>query len=109
MARREFLEETGHEVPEGPLVDLGEIRQKSREGRPGVGGARATSTRPSAVSNTYEMEWPPRSGRMQSFPEIDRVEWFDLEDGAPEAEGRAGAVPRSATADAGIERGTLPR
>ena len=30
-----------------------------------------------AVSNTFEMEWPPRSGRMQAFPEIDRVEWFD--------------------------------
>jgi predicted NUDIX family NTP pyrophosphohydrolase len=30
------------------------------------------------VSNTFEMEWPPRSGRLQPFPEIDRVEWFDL-------------------------------
>ena len=33
-----------------------------------------------AVSNTYEVEWPPRSGRMQSFPEIDRVEWFGLDE-----------------------------
>ena len=35
-----------------------------------------------AFSNTYDMEWPPRSGRMQSFPEIDRVEWFDLDEAA---------------------------
>jgi predicted NUDIX family NTP pyrophosphohydrolase len=39
-----------------------------------------------AVSNTYEMEWPPRSGVLQSFPEIDRVEWFGLDDGTPPAQ-----------------------
>ena len=76
-ARREFLEELGVEAP-ADLVDLGTVRQKNRkevrafygEGDLDVGGI---------VSNTFEIEWPPRSGRMQSFPEIDRAEWFDVE------------------------------
>jgi predicted NUDIX family NTP pyrophosphohydrolase len=75
-ARREFLEELGVEPP-SDLVDLGTVRQKNRkevrvfygEGDLNVDGI---------VSNTFEMEWPPKSGRTQSFPEIDRAEWFDL-------------------------------
>jgi predicted NUDIX family NTP pyrophosphohydrolase len=83
VARREFAEETGHDVPDGPLIDLGEIRQKS--GKVVLGWAVEGDLDPAtAVSNTYEMEWPPRSGRVQAFPEIDRVEWFGLE----EARGR---------------------
>jgi predicted NUDIX family NTP pyrophosphohydrolase len=83
VARREFAEETGHEVPDGPLIDLGQIRQKS--GKVVLGWAVEGDLDPAtAVSNTYEMEWPPRSGRVQAFPEIDRVEWFGLE----EARGR---------------------
>jgi predicted NUDIX family NTP pyrophosphohydrolase len=79
VARREFAEETGHEVPDGPLIDLGEIRQKS--GKLVLGWAVEGDLDPAtAVSNTFEMEWPPRSGRVQSFPEIDRVAWFGLED-----------------------------
>jgi predicted NUDIX family NTP pyrophosphohydrolase len=77
VARREFWEETGHRLPDGPMVDLGRIRQKS--GKVVHGWAVEGDLDPSsAVSNTYEMEWPPRSGRLQSFPEIDRVEWFPL-------------------------------
>jgi predicted NUDIX family NTP pyrophosphohydrolase len=77
VARREFAEETGHVVPDGPLIDLGQIRQKS--GKVVLGWAVEGDLDPAtAVSNTYEMEWPPRSGRIRSFPEIDRVEWFDL-------------------------------
>jgi predicted NUDIX family NTP pyrophosphohydrolase len=83
VARREFAEETGHVVPDGPLIDLGQIRQKS--GKVVLGWAVEGDLDPAtAVSNTYEMEWPPRSGRVQAFPEIDRVEWFGLE----EARGR---------------------
>jgi predicted NUDIX family NTP pyrophosphohydrolase len=75
-ARREFLEELGVEPP-SDLVDLGTVRQKNRkevrafygEGDLNVDGI---------VSNTFEMGWPPKSGRTQSFPEIDRAEWFDL-------------------------------
>ena len=77
VARREFAEETGHEAPDRPLVDLGQITQKS--GKLVLGWAVEGDLDPStAVSNTYELEWPPRSGVVQSFPEIDRVEWFDL-------------------------------
>ena len=82
VARREFEEETGHPPPEGRTIELGEIRQKSgkRVLAWAVEGDLDTAT---AVSNSFEMEWPPRSGRMREFPEIDRVEWFGL-DGARE-------------------------
>jgi predicted NUDIX family NTP pyrophosphohydrolase len=84
-ARREFREEIGVPVPATEFVDLGEVRQS--------GGklVRAWAARlgdladldpASAVSNTFHMEWPPRSGRMQTFPELDRVDWFDLETAA---------------------------
>ena len=77
VARREFEEESGHPVPEGPTVDLGEITQKG--GKVVIAWAVEGDLDPvAAVSNTFEMEWPPRSGRLQPFPEIDRVEWFDL-------------------------------
>lgn len=77
VARREFAEETGHPVPDGEMVALGDIRQKS--GKLVLGWAVEGDLDPTAaVSNTYDMEWPPGSGRVQSFPEIDRVEWFDL-------------------------------
>ena len=79
VARREFQEETGHEVGDVQLVELGQIRQKS--GKLVLAWAVQGDLDPStAVSNTYDMEWPPRSGRIQSFPEIDRVEWFDLDE-----------------------------
>jgi len=79
VARREFAEETGHQVPDGPLIELGQIRQKS--GKVVLGWAVEGDLDPAtSVSNTYEMEWPPRSGRIQSFPEIDRVEWFGMAD-----------------------------
>ena len=77
VARREFEEESGHPVPEGPTVGLGEITQKG--GKVVIAWAVEGDLDPSAaVSNTFEMEWPPRSGRLQPFPEIDRVDWFDL-------------------------------
>jgi len=78
VARREFAEETGHDAPDRPLIELGEITQKS--GKLVLGWAVEGDLDPStAVSNTYEMEWPPRSGVIRAFPEIDRVEWFDLD------------------------------
>jgi predicted NUDIX family NTP pyrophosphohydrolase len=77
VARREFAEETGHQPPEGPPIELGDIRQKS--GKLVLAWAVEGDLDPeTAVSNTFEMEWPPRSGRVQEFPEIDRVAWFDL-------------------------------
>jgi predicted NUDIX family NTP pyrophosphohydrolase len=81
-ARREFSEEFGSPVPPGDLVDLGEFRQSSKK----TVTAWALELPDghvidvdALVSSTFEMEWPPRSGRMRSFPEIDRAAWFDLD------------------------------
>jgi predicted NUDIX family NTP pyrophosphohydrolase len=79
VARREFAEETGAGPPDGPFVELGEIRQRSGK-RVAAWGAQGDLDPDAAVSNSFEMEWPPRSGRMQTFPEIDRVAWFDLDE-----------------------------
>lgn len=76
-ARREFAEELGVELA-GELTALGEVRQKG--GKRVVGFAVAGDLDVSAIrSNTVEIEWPPRSGRKQTFPEVDRAGWFDLE------------------------------
>jgi len=75
-ARREFLEETDIAIS-GVLEPLGEIRQ--RGGKRVVGFAVEGDIDVGSIkSNTFEIEWPPKTGRMQSFPEIDRAEWFDL-------------------------------
>ena len=80
VALREFLEETGSPAPAGDPIALGEIVQKS--GKRVVAWAIEGDLDPAAaVSNTFDVEWPPGSGRMQTFPEIDRVAWYDA-DGA---------------------------
>ena len=77
VARREFAEETGQEQPDDTMLELGEVRQ--RGGKTVVAWALGGDLDPAAArSNTFEMEWPPRSGRVREFPEIDRVGWFDL-------------------------------
>jgi predicted NUDIX family NTP pyrophosphohydrolase len=76
-AEREFREETGVVLPPGHRIDLGEIRQS--------GGKRVRAWAVEApdisaddvASNLFEIEWPPRSGTLQSFPEVDRAAWFD--------------------------------
>ncbi|MCB9592043.1 MAG: NUDIX domain-containing protein [Sandaracinaceae bacterium] len=74
-ARRELVEETGFAIPEGPFVAIGEVTQRS--GKRVLGWAVAGDADPKAlVSNTFDMIWPPRSGRSQSFPEVDRGDWF---------------------------------
>jgi len=76
-ARREFAEETGTTLPEGALAELGSVRLAS--GKTVLGFAAAGDLDPATVrSNTFELEWPPRSGRTQTFPEIDRAAWFAL-------------------------------
>jgi predicted NUDIX family NTP pyrophosphohydrolase len=77
-ARREFLEELGSEAPSS-LIDLGTVRQKNRKEVRAFYGSGDVDVA-GVVSNTFEMEWPPRSGRTQSFPEIDRAEWFTVEE-----------------------------
>jgi predicted NUDIX family NTP pyrophosphohydrolase len=77
-ARREFAEETGFEVTP-PFIALGEVVQKS--GKRVMAWAFAGDCDPAQLRcNTFEVEWPPRSGRRQSYPEIDRIEWLDLEE-----------------------------
>jgi predicted NUDIX family NTP pyrophosphohydrolase len=78
VAHREFEEELGVPVPAGTVTDLGEIRQaggKTVRAWAVEGDLDAAAI----VSNTFELEWPPHSGRMETFPEIDRAAWFDLE------------------------------
>lgn len=76
-ARREFSEELGHHAPRGPVIDLGEVRQ--RGGKRVIAFAVEAGFDPATlVPGTFEMQWPPRSGRLQSFPELDRVAWFDV-------------------------------
>ena len=76
-ARREFEEETGSPPPDGPSIELGEVRQSS--GKRVVAWAVEGDFDPATLtSNTFTTEWPPRSGRQAEFPEVDRAEWFDL-------------------------------
>lgn len=75
-ARREFTEETGF-VADGLFVELGSIRQKS--GKLVLAWACEGESDPAAlISNTCEIEWPPRSGRRMEIPEVDRGRWFNI-------------------------------
>jgi predicted NUDIX family NTP pyrophosphohydrolase len=76
-ARREFAEELGVAPPAGVEHELGTVRQ--RNGKLVTAWAiEADLDVTDIVSNTFDIEWPPRSGRRQSFPEIDRAEWIDV-------------------------------
>ncbi len=78
VARREFHEETGHDAPPGPLLDLGEVRLRS--GKVVRAWAAEGDLDPAdAHSNLVDVEWPPRSGRMVRVPEVDRVVWVPPE------------------------------
>lgn len=78
-AKREFGEELSLSIPEGKFIDLGTIEQHNNktvqawaiEGNVDAGNIK---------SNTFKTEWPPRSGKVQEFPEIDRAAWFNLAD-----------------------------
>jgi predicted NUDIX family NTP pyrophosphohydrolase len=77
VARREFQEELGSPAPDGNIAALGTIRQaggKTVHAWAVPGDVDVTHV----TSNTFEIEWPPRSGKMQEFPEVDRAEWFGL-------------------------------
>ena len=77
-ARREFAEELGSEPPPGEPADLGEIRQKS--GKIVHAWALTGDLDADQIhSNTFTLEWPPRSGAMSEFPEVDRAQWFEVE------------------------------
>nr|WP_202545512.1 NUDIX domain-containing protein [Streptomyces sp. SID5606] len=77
-ARREFEEELGLPPPDGEAVPLGEVRQAG--GKVVTVWAVEADLDPAAVvPGTFTMEWPPRSGRTEEFPELDRVAWFPLD------------------------------
>lgn len=77
-ARREFEEETGFAAT-GPFTPLTPLRQKS--GKRIHAWAAEGDLDPSAIrSSTFSIEWPPRSGRQQTFPEVDRAAWFSLDE-----------------------------
>ena len=78
VAKREFDEETGAR-PQGEFLPLGQLVQKGR--KVVTVWALEGDFDPAALrSNSFEMEWPPRSGRKASFPEVDRAQWFSPED-----------------------------
>ena len=77
-ARREFEEETGIQ-PEGVFYPLGSVRQKS--GKIVHAWAFEGDADPDVLrSNSFQMQWPPGSGQLRSFPEVDRVQWFSLDE-----------------------------
>ena len=77
-ARREFAEETGM-VPEGQFIALDPLRQAG--GKVVHPFAIEGDCDPQAIrSNTFVIEWPPRSGRQQEFPEVDRAAWFTIDE-----------------------------
>ncbi|MGZ4247576.1 MAG: NUDIX domain-containing protein [Solirubrobacteraceae bacterium] len=77
-AQREFEEELGTAAPDGPVTDLGEVKQKS--GKIVSAWAVAGDLDVTEItSNTVEVQWPPRSGKMLEIPEVDRAEWFGIQ------------------------------
>jgi predicted NUDIX family NTP pyrophosphohydrolase len=87
-AHRELAEETGFSA-DGPAIPLGQVRQRSGKGVH-AWAVRGDADPSHLRSNSFELEWPPGSGRSQSFPEVDRAAWFDV------AEARRKIVPAQA-------------
>ncbi len=76
-AKREFKEEIGVDVPDTDFIELSPIEQKNNKtvyAWAFQGDIDASTIK----SNTFELEWPPKSGKMRSFPEIDKGEWFTI-------------------------------
>jgi predicted NUDIX family NTP pyrophosphohydrolase len=77
VARREFTEELGQPAPDGDVVDLGEVKQAGGK-RVRCFAVEADVDITSVVSNEFELEWPPRSGKRERFPEVDRAAWVTV-------------------------------
>ena len=78
-AVREFTEELGSAPPQGPLHELGTVAQRSGRKEITVFALAADFDADDIRPGTFELEWPPKSGKKASFPEIDRAGWFDAE------------------------------
>ena len=88
-AKREFKEETGFEVS-GNFIELTSVKQKS--GKLIYVWASEGDFNPEEInSNLFEMEWPPKSGKRQAFPEVDKAMWFNVEEAKQKI--NAGQVP----------------
>ena|ERR1700743_314189 len=77
-AKREFLEETGQPI-DGNFIELEPIIQKAGK-KVYAWAVEGDIDQENIVSNLFEIEWPPRSGKKQTFPEVDKAEWFDAEE-----------------------------
>lgn len=92
-AKREFQEETGFAVA-GDFIELGTLRQPSRK-TIYVWALEKDIDETGVVSNTFALEWPKRSGKIQHYPEIDRADWFGLDEARVRiASGQAGFLDR---------------
>jgi predicted NUDIX family NTP pyrophosphohydrolase len=100
-ARREFAEEIGTRI-EAPLLPLGRIRQKGGKYVEAF-ACEGDLDADAIVSNHFTMEWPPRSGRFGSWPEVDRAAWFGIEDAR--AKMLASQVPLLDLLEEALERG----
>lgn len=78
VAEREFAEEMGSPAPPGPTVELGTAKASRKTNH--IFAREADFDAESIVSNTFDLEWPRGSGRIQAFPEIDRAAWFTIAD-----------------------------
>jgi predicted NUDIX family NTP pyrophosphohydrolase len=83
-AKREFTEELGLQVPDGEYLELGTIEQSNNK-TVQAWAVEADMDVKNISSNTFKVEWPPRSGQIQEFPEIDRAGWFGLAEAAQKA------------------------
>jgi len=99
-AAREFAEELGLPLPAGGLVELGIVRASGKRITAYALAADLDVSR--VVPGTFTLEWPPRSGRLQEFPEIDRAAWFDLPTARTKiVKGQLPFLQRMAALDAG--------
>jgi predicted NUDIX family NTP pyrophosphohydrolase len=76
-AKREFKEETAEQAPTGRYIELGEVTYGNK--RLVIWAVEGSAATGRIKSNTFEMEWPPKSGKLQVFAEVDRTAWFSLD------------------------------
>ncbi|NOZ68366.1 MAG: NUDIX domain-containing protein [Deferribacteres bacterium] len=94
-AKREFKEETGYDV-DGEFIGLGELKQPSGK-TVHVWALQKDIDETKVVSNTFRIEWPRNSGKFREYPEVDRAQWFELEEARKKlSKGQVGFLDRLA-------------
>jgi predicted NUDIX family NTP pyrophosphohydrolase len=100
-AKREFYEETGLEV-DGEFIELGSHKQKS--GKTILAWGHEGDFEPASLkSNSFSMEWPPRSGKTAEFPEVDRADWFALDEALVKVTTGQSAIIRALAKKLGVD------